>query len=194
MRKALWILVALLVLGIKAPAAHADSVYTYAISGIDSGMLTLTVNSSDIVTAVSGTFDGQTIGTLLAPGSIGLNDNSYYMPPTDVFDYVGISFSLDSDDPDGFDYVNIGWYGSTPSGTSEYFSNQGTCPQAGCGTSAGHPLIFPDYLTMVSNPVPEPSTSAFTLFGVGFMAPMIFATRKRMSRGRFQAGGARLAL
>jgi len=188
MRKALWIAVALLILGIRVPAAHADAMYTYTISGEDTGTITLTVDTSDeIVTGVSGTFDGSTIGTLLAPGSIGLNDNSYYEPPTYVFDYAGISFSLDSLDSDGFDNVNIGYYGSATSGASEYFSNQGTCPEAGCGTSAGHPLIYPDFLTLEAPAVaPEPSASALTLFGIGFMM-LVFATRKR-----FQAGGARL--
>jgi PEP-CTERM motif len=184
MRKAFWIIVALPILGTKAPAAHADAVYTYTISGADTGTITMTVNSSAIITAVSGTFDGSTIKALLPPGSIGLNDNSYYDPPTYIFDYVGVSFSLDSDDTDGYDDVNIGYFGSTPSGT-EYFSNQGTCGAAGCGTSAGHPEIYPDFLTLVPTAAtPEPS--ALTLAGLGLLA-LFFAMRKRAPVGRSRA-------
>lgn len=186
MRKALWIILAALFVAVQVPAAHADSSYTYSISGADSGTITITVNASDVITGVSGTFDGATIlpGGLLTTDSLGNNDNLY--SPTTVFDGAGLSFALNGNDSDNYDYVNFYDY-SVFSGVpgTEYASNQGSCATFGCGDGLGPGHDFlPDTVTAVSTP--EPTAFALTLSGLGLLG-LLLALRKRAPMGQSQA-------
>jgi hypothetical protein len=168
-KKALWVIPALfLIAAVGAPAVHAD-VFNITISGADTGNIAITAPSSAtgaLVTAITGTFDGSTIDSLLPIGSLGGNDNLFYNPadPTYV-DYNGISFSLDSVDTAGYAYVNL-FFGNPP----DYYSYQCDSGLDSClgATSAPDTLVDP-----ISTP--EPHTFTLLLVGIGLLELMVIA-------------------
>jgi len=111
-QKILWI-IPVLFLFITAPNAHADT-FSYTVTGDDSGSLSIT-EAGGVINAISGTFDGDTITSLLAPGSIGANDNLYFTTPP-IFDNDGVSFSII--DP-LFGYLEVNLYSEGSAYSSE---------------------------------------------------------------------------
>src|SRR5579862_5985553 len=101
MRKPLVTALTFLLVTVVAPAARAGTI-TLSISGADTGTITLTETGNDsLITGISGTFDGSTIGSLIAAGGIGGNDNLFFTPAP-YLDNSGVSFTLTTPDSKGF--------------------------------------------------------------------------------------------
>jgi hypothetical protein len=180
---------AIAVIAVGTPSYAAVIPFTYSGtngSGIGGAfsLTTGTVNPSGsfftpsvLVTGISGTFDGQSITGLSAPGAFyktaGIfgspgNDNILYYPSTQTFngsptylDRYGLSFSTATDE---FNiYFGLGGYGllDQRNGTSTVTSNIG------------------GQLTLVSaqTAVPEPLT--LSLFGAGIAGILLIGRRKR---------------
>jgi hypothetical protein len=168
MRKPLWIIPSFFLI---AAAAHADT-FEFSISGGDHGLITIT-ETSGLISAISGKFDGSTINVLLGTGVFGGNDN-VYTGTSPYFDNGGVSFSLDTpDDAHGDIFVNL----STASVGAGIF---GTCEW---NTLAGCNGVVGDGAADTIAQVPEPSSITLTLIVVGVM----FAMQKRLGRSSFQA-------
>jgi hypothetical protein len=98
MRKSLsFFLVLLVFVAIGAPNAHADS-FSFTVTGAVSGSGTFTTESlsgvsggSYLIIAMTGTFDGSAITTLLPPESFDENDNLLF-PHEPFFDEDGVSY------------------------------------------------------------------------------------------------------
>jgi hypothetical protein len=97
MKRILLALCALVVAAVCSSAAHADTfAFNFVGSTITgSGIFTATPNNatSYTITGITGTTNGVAISGLLAPGTIGLNDNQLVQPgPT--LDFFGVGYSL----------------------------------------------------------------------------------------------------
>ena len=131
-----------------APAAATQ--YTFTIGGaqVASGTLTvqdpIVISGGSLITAITGTYNGQAITGLLGPGSYGSNNNLLYVGQPSLLDILGFSFT------GAFGNRNI--YGS---GTSYFdFAREGTVSFS---------------ISEVTRGVPEPATWAMMLIGFGAM-------------------------
>jgi hypothetical protein len=157
-----------LVVVFGVPIAHADT-FDFAISGADTGTIAIT-ESGGAISMITGTFDGSTIYLLLTPGHIGDNDNKF-SPTAPYLDNSGVSFSLDTADTNGWDYVNLfSLVIIPPPPNTDYQSLQANNP-AGSFPTQG---FGPDTITLA--PTPEPGVGILTLFGIG----IVFLMRKRV--------------
>jgi hypothetical protein len=161
MRKSLWIMLAVLLVVIGAPAAHADGVFAITFSGagaptvVGSNLLDYNSTSMEFTTpTLTINFDGQTFSLV----NQGFTDIS----PTDVFSWAG---------------VGGGGFGISPSGTKARIYS-GSVP--GDFTDV---VQFGDVTFTAQTPVPEPSSVALMLLGVG----LVFVMRKRIGHGLPQA-------
>jgi hypothetical protein len=153
---------------VGAAAASAGTITLY-VSGADTGTITLTeTGNNTLITGISGTFDDATIGSLIAPGGIGGNDNLFFTPSPYLDDF-GVSFTLTSADSNGFTDVNLYWdVDLLPYTTEQSNSPLGGGPYTNYG---------PDTLTTSASAVPEPGTVCLTL--LGFCG--VLAARRRLS-------------
>jgi PEP-CTERM motif len=173
MRRSLWIIPALfLSAAIGVPTVHADT-FNLTITGADTGSIAIT-ESGGIISAITGTFDTATINSLLPVNSIGGNDN-LFSPTQPYLNYNGVSFSLDTLDSKGYDYVNLYSYGAG------YDVLQDTCGTMGCGYPTGL-----DYLTDPPVTTPEPGTVGLMLTGLGLLGLMM-VIRKRTAKSCLRA-------
>lgn len=173
LQKAMWFSPSLLLIAaMAAPAAHAGPiVYSFAISGIDSGTIAIT-ETTGVISNIIGTFDTKTISSILPTGSstIGVPDDVFFTTPP-YLDGGGVSFSLAAADPNGYGFVNLSWN----SGQSAYYAEQSLTSANTGGNAFG-----PDTLTLLSVSVPEPSTFSLALIPLG----LAFVMRKRIGLGR----------
>jgi len=141
---------------VAAPASAAD--YLFNITGISTASGTLTVqdtpgqNGGSLITAISGTYNGQAIQSLAPTGSYGNNDNLLFIGQNALLDGLGFTFN--------------GAFG-----TRNIYSNGGNFGEGGQGIGVG----YRDYeigdvtfsIAPVTGAVPEPATWALMLMGFG---------------------------
>jgi hypothetical protein len=108
-----------------------------------------------LITAITGTYNGQAIVGLTAPGEFGLNNNLLYVGQPNLLDALGFSFSGEFGDR------NIYWAVSTYRDL----------------TRAN--ITFS--ITEVTAGVPEPGTWAMMLLGFGSVGMALRARRKTMA-------------
>jgi hypothetical protein len=155
-------------LSLAGGAAARAGTITLSVSGADTGTITLTeTGNGSLITGISGTFDGSTIGSLIAAGGIGSNDNLFFTPAP-YLDNSGVSFTLTTPDSKGFSDVNFGYGGV-------YGSAQGN----GTGSSTPITIYFPDTVTVASG-VPEPASVCLVLTGLSIF---LVIRRTRLTQG-----------
>jgi hypothetical protein len=147
-----------------SPAAKADTTYAFSFTGADSGdhpdaagSGLLVIDSSDIVTSITGTFSDPIASisdqamTLTAPGAFADNDNSFIPADAPLYvDYYGLSFTVDSHN---YQIYNTGEGWDSVIGQADWDS----------GNFAGTPII-----SFSASAVPEPSS--LLLLGTGLAA------------------------
>lgn len=96
MKRTLLFLCALVVAAISATAKADTFAFNFVGSVVSgSGVFTATANdaTSFTITGIAGTTNGVTISGLLAPGTIGLNDNQLFLPGP-ALDFLGVGYAL----------------------------------------------------------------------------------------------------
>jgi hypothetical protein len=174
MRKSLWILLAILVVAIGAPVAHADTV-TFVVTGsvsdgsIISGTITIDTTVGDITAAdlIFGAPASTTQINIVAQAQNGYFPNQYGAVIRNASNTIDFDFSL----PDGGTLVG---YAGDGSGTVGNLFN--------LGTNTGYDNVTAFKLTQA----PEPGTLALMLSGVGSVGLML-GMRKRQRQGLHQA-------
>jgi hypothetical protein len=163
MRKSLWIMLAVLLVAIGAPNAHADS-FTFTIGGPESGSGTLTTNGlssgSYLITKITGTFDGSAITSLLAPGGFAGNDNLLF-PASPQLDGVGLSFQTANGDVWNIECLSAAITPCFQPIVYEVLLDVGGTPvgQDGPHTFDATPTV----------PTPEPNSVALMVLGMGLV-------------------------
>jgi PEP-CTERM motif len=153
---------------VAAAPASADTIFDWSATGpfslTGSGTLSATLENATtnewLITGISGTFGGQTITSLLAPGAYEFNDDLLFPTDPSVLTTNGVSFT-------------------TAAGKSEFFAfGPPTSPVDPSADNYGLITTIPDDngssgTFAVTAAVPEPSTWAMMILGfcgVGFMA------------------------
>jgi hypothetical protein len=151
-----------LVLALSGGAARAMSCvnFDWSTSGpLGSGCFTATNDGGGqyTITAISGTFDGGTISSLIAPGGYDGNDNLLFYPGTPQLDFDGFSFL------EGTDKINI-YYDAI---TGNYYVEQ----------SFEEETITLD--GFAASPVITPLPAALPLFATGIGAMGLLGWRRK---------------
>ena len=148
-----------------AAASASATQYLFTIGGGSTATGTLTVanpvvvGGSSLITAITGTYNGQAITGLAAPGGLGGNDNFLYVAQPSLLDILGFTFN------GAFGDRNIFSVGST------YFD-------LGAGESN---TVVNFQIREVAPGVPEPATWAMMLVGFGAIG---LALRRRARAAR----------
>ena len=163
------IMIKLLSLGIVsallAAAPASATQYLFSITGGSTATGTLTVQDpiaavgGSLITAITGTYNGQAITGLVAPGGFGANDNLLFVGQNPLLDGGGFTFN------GAFGDRNIFWNGIT-------YRDFG---QANITFS----------IREIAQGVPEPATWAMMLIGFGAMG--VSLRRRRRTNNLLQA-------
>jgi len=145
-----------------AAAASAGTITLY-FSGQDRIAITLTESGNDsLITAISGTYDGATIGTLIAPGELSGNDNMFFTPAP-YLDASGVAFTLTSE-VFGESYIDL-------------FYVPGFPPYYDSVLADGPSTVDEGRTDQFDLVVPEPGAAGITLLGL----VCVFARRRGIS-------------
>ena len=159
--------------GSQASATTFQFTYT-GTGGLDniSGQITATPSSGDsyLATGISGNRDGQNITGLLAPGSLGFQNDNLLFPNSDpligppglFLDFGGIAFSTVA----GHDWHVFGHQGTTVTFSGNTVVTSTTYAEFPFGGTLINTGTFSLVIIPDTNPVPEPVTLSVFLAGL----------------------------